>query len=137
MSKQLTPNEVFALSKLIAGKEASAARNNMVSGKHEVDMLVRVRGGMKVGEDFQKTQPNTIDWTGLFAIALSKLNGVTVEALVEEFDKAGKVDVKAIKDAAQSKIDALKAKTEITARGVVTNTLSFEVVEGAGPDLEA
>jgi len=127
----LSAVETIALSTVVASKVKSAARNEIGPGIHEVNTLVRINGQIKVGEDYPKPQVNKIDWIGLLAVALSKLNGVTVESLIEEYETSDGVNLKAIKDAAQAKVDDLKGKTMQMDRGRVTTNLTAEAVEDA------
>jgi len=128
---ELTAVEVLAVSKAIKKGAIDTARGNVSTGSHEVNCLVRVQGSIKVGEDYDKPQVNKIDWTGLVAVALSKLNGVTVEKLISDYIKMDKVEVKEIKATAQAHIDTLKGKTMQTDKGKVTTKLTFEKVGDA------
>jgi hypothetical protein len=130
--------EITAIDKMIKTASGKEARNLLSVGTHPVDCLVRVKGTIKVGEDFEKKQTNKLDWIGLCALALSKLNGVTVESLIAEFEANG-VDGKTIKKQAQEKIDALRDTTWQTTKGAVTTQLNYtiEAVEEATEATEA
>jgi hypothetical protein len=125
----LSAVETMALATVIESKIKSAARDEIAVGVYDVNTLVRISGQVKVGEDYPKPQVNKIDWIGLVAVALSKLNGVTVEALVEEYEMLDGVNLKDIKDSAQAKIDLLKGKTMQMDRGRVTTNLTATMVE--------
>lgn len=94
-------------------------RAGVKPGEYPVDCWVKIQGILKVGEDTEAKQVNKIDWTGLFALALSKLNGVTAEALVEEFLALAEVDHDEIKKRAQKKIDEIKGTTKQPRKGAV------------------
>jgi len=120
--------ETVAIAKMVKKGELDSSRDLLSAGEYEIDCLVHIQGIMKVGEDFEKRQTNKIDWIGLTALALSKLNGVTVESLIAEFEKSG-VDGSIIKKQAQEKIDALRDSTMITSKGAVTTKLTYEIKE--------
>ena len=130
--------ELTAIDKMVKTANGKEARNLLSVGTHPVNCLVRIEGTIKVGEDFEKKQTNKLDWIGLCALALSKLNGVTVESLVAEFEKNG-VDGKVVKKLAQDKIDVLREKTWQTTKGAVTTQLEYtiEAVEEATEEVEA
>ena len=124
--------EILAVSKMVKKDVVAEARKNVAVGENqEVNFLMRVSGSLNVGEDFEKKQVNKVDWIGLTALALSKLNGVTVDSLVKEYLEMDKVDVKEVKASAQAKIDEIKGKTLQPTNGVVTTQLSFDRVEEA------
>ena len=125
----LSAEETLAVSKVIKKGAMDKARLNVSVGEHEVNCLVRVQGVITVGEDYEKAQVNTIDWTGLVAVALSKLNGVTVEKLISDYLEMDKIDLKDIKASAKTHIDTLKGTTMKIDNGKVTTKLSFEKVE--------
>jgi len=133
----LSAVEVLALSTAVATKVKSNARDEVVAGDYDVNFLVRLTGAVKIGEDYPKNQVNTIDWIGLTALALSKLNGVTVESLVEEYEKQDAVNIKEIKASAQAKVDELKGKTTQMDRGRVTTQLTTELVSAEPEDMRS
>ena len=136
MPNVLNATEILALSKAVASKDVKAARNGVAVGSHNVNFLVRVEGSMNVGEDYEKAQVCKIDWIGLTAMALSKLNGVTIESLVADYEAAGEVALDEIKSKAQAKIDKLKGSTIGTDRGKVTTKLAYTVLD-ATPEMVA
>ena len=129
MPNVLNAVEIMALSKLVVAKESKAARENVNPGSYKVSFLVRGEGIMNVGKDYPKAQVNKIDWIGLTAMALSKLNGVTIESLVADYEAAGEVEIDEIKDQAQAKIDLLKGKTMGIDRGKITVDLEYTVLD--------
>jgi len=118
--------EITAISKMIKKAVLDSSRDLLSVGIHPVNCLVRIDGTIKVGEDFEKRQTNKIDWIGLTALALSKLNGVTVESLIAEFEKNG-IDSKDVKKQAQAKVDALRDSTMQTSKGAVTTQLEYTI----------
>ena len=112
-------------------KEKNEARKGLTLGDHEVNCLVRVQGSIRVGADITKTVPARIDWTGIACLALSKLNGVTMESIVQEYLNSDdfSADVKDMKKRGEDAIETLKATTVKTTNGQVTTKLSYESVE--------
>ena len=124
----------LAISKAPAGPALTQAREKLDPGEYQVDATVRVTGVVRVGEDYtQRITANANPW-GLLAVALSKLNSVTVESLVREADRVAAGVTKDIQARATSAIQEIKAATERTCAGKVTHTLTLETL-GVGPEL--
>ena len=125
----LTQTFTLAASKAIGAAAAKAARTEVAVGEYFVDFLVRVTGSFKVGDDYEQRLVAKADPFALLAVALSKLNGVTVDALVREALEADPEEIKAVKASASEAIQALKAPTMSVCLGKVTTKLDFEFVE--------
>lgn len=102
-----------------------ADREELPPGEYEIDRTVRVRGTIKVGQDFQKSFWQSADPMGLLALALNKLNGVTVESIMREHlalknDPVHKAEAKQIKEQVSTALKALSASAVKTAKGQVT-----------------
>ena len=124
----LSPATLTALAKVI-GEAASAARDALTVGDHAVDerVVLDVAGLVRVGEDFEQRVVAKADPWLLLGVALSHLNGVTVESIVAEAlaaEMSGK-DIKAKADAA---VAAVKAPTVTRCRGKVTTKVAGSVV---------
>src|SRR5208337_789968 len=94
-------------------------RGEVEAGEYAVDFWFHVQGTLSVGKDTQTTQTNKIDWIGLFALALSKCNDVTMDSIIKEFLGMPEHDVDDIKDEAQDLVDALKGTTKQSRKGPV------------------
>ena len=119
----------LAAAKAVDTKSVKIAREAVTIGTHAVDFLLRIRGSFKVGEDYEQRLVAKADPLALLAVALSKLNGVTIDALVKEALEADPAEIKAIKAQAAEAVEALKAPTMSVCRGKVTTELEFEIVE--------
>jgi hypothetical protein len=107
-------------------KEASS---NLNAGTYEIDELVRVRGTVRKGEDSEQVVHMKCDTWNILAVALSKLNGVTVEAIVREAVGLDKDAVTAIKKQASEALDKIKAPAKQVTAGKVTTKLDFSLVK--------
>ncbi len=74
----------LALCKSFTENETKEIRNKVQPGTYHLDELVRLKGTLKVGTDIVAIQAQGADPWYLVHLALSKLNGVTINALVEE-----------------------------------------------------
>ena len=119
----------LAASKAVDTASVKAARADVSVGKHFVDFMVRVTGFLTVGEDYEQRLVAKADPFALLAVALSKLNGVTLEALVREALEADPAEIKEITARAAEAVQALKAPTMTVCNGKVTTDLKFEIVE--------
>lgn len=125
--ENLTPAEVLALAKVVKSSEAKQASTELAVGEHAVDILVRVKGTLKRGEDYPSQIVAKADpWT-LLAAALSHLNGVTVDSLVKEALTADPALVKSLKANAADAIAAIKAPTKTVCNGKVTTKVAAEL----------
>jgi len=117
----LSPATLAALAKAVA-TVSSARRDDLTVGSHVVDEVVtlHVTGEVKVGSDYEQRVVAKADPWLLLGVALSHLNGVTVESIVAEALNAelGTEDIKARADAA---VAAVKATTVTACKGKVTH----------------
>jgi len=112
-------------------KVADAARDALTAGTdYTVDGTFRIRGTMHIGHDEEKTHYAAVPWAGLLAVALSKLNGVTVEALLREAVK-GRPSTASVKKAAEQAVQTVVGGTQKVFRGKVTTDLQVDVVSAA------
>ena len=119
---------IIALSKAVTTKAKSAARDEIVPGKVNVDFIAHIRGLLTVGEDFEQVLAMKADpWT-LLALALSHLNGVTIDHLVRE-SVSGEINVDDIKRQADMALALIKAPTRSVCKGKVTAKLEVEIEE--------
>jgi len=103
----------------------------------EKDMKVSfdVKGEVvaKQGDDYTQVIDHTIPYAELLTLALSKLNGVTVESLLKDYlsrmdDETFKAELGESKDKAKEAMRSLKGKAERKCRGKVT----FDELSGDG-----
>lgn len=96
-------------------------------GKHNVDFLVHVKGEFTKGEDVEKVVAQAAKPWLLLAVALSKLNGVTVESIVKEAVALPDELEKEIKAKAETAMATIKAPTRKVTKGAVKLGKGFEV----------
>ena len=112
-------------------KGVTDASGKLSVGTHEVDAIVHVKGTVTKGEDYDqkiwhKAQPEAI-----LAVALSKLNGVTIESIVKEAMDVDPERITVIKKEASEAIEALKEKKGTTpCNGKVTTKITIDQVSG-------
>lgn len=119
--------EALAIAKVISDKQLKEFRADLSAGKYAVDFLARISGGLNVGEDYDQNIVAKADPWKLLAVALSKLNGVTVESIVREAE-VDALDTEDIERRAKTAIAAIKAGTVTVCRGKVTTTLDVVIV---------
>ena len=129
----MEPIQALALSKFSIGR----VRDEVEPGEYDVNVLVRVKGSVKVGEDYSQRIVAAANPWKLLAVALSKLNGVTVDSIVREAEANG-LDDKAVKTQADAAIQTIKEPTERTCSGKVTaKGLTFNVVASTHETMDA
>ncbi len=113
-NSNLNPVEVLALSKLSAG----SSRADVTPGNYSGSVTVTVDYNLRVGEDYTQNIVGKAQPWDLLAVALSKINGVTVESIVREALEG--VDTTEIKAQAKAAMASVKAPTATDCKGKVT-----------------
>lgn len=119
--KNLSAIEQVALSKAVKATTIEA-------GNYDVDFTVRVKGSITKGEDYESRVTQSASPWKILAVALSKLNGITIESLVKE-SEAGEIDTSDLAKRADDAIGSLKESTLKTCSGKTTAKITVEVVE--------
>ena len=121
---------VVAIAKGIKSAVVSEASNGLSAGKYAIDQTVRIQGTITKGEDYDSIVHMAIPTWDILAVALSKLNGITIESIVKEALAMGenKEMISDVKAKAQSAIDAIKGTAVETCAGRVTTKVTFSVV---------
>lgn len=129
--RALSPAECLALAKCVDKHMSDAARDLVTPGVYEVDFTARVSGSIRVAPDQTAKVPMAADPWGLLALALSKLNETTLDALVtehlERLDNAQALDGESVKTRALAAIERVKTATTTTRRGPVTTALTVRL----------
>jgi hypothetical protein len=134
----LTAIQQAAISKIVSADAYKTANGELQPGEYPIEMLVKITGKLKKGEKYEAPINWSIDWRGLFATALSKLNGVTVESVVTEYlNNADKgIDLEALKDQAQKAVDTIKGESVQVCNGKLTGTVTAEIVDTFGVEVK-
>jgi hypothetical protein len=121
-----------AMAKL--GKLTSDDRAALTVGDHEVDVVVRIKGKVNVQADVATHQVNLIDAWALLKLALDKLNGVTVESIVDEalsaMENGDELDDGGLKAFTMLHLERLERITHKVRSGAVSFTGSYGVEIG-------
>ena len=129
----MDPKNLLVLSKFGTKEgEAGSYADAVEAGEYEVDFVVRIHGRFTKGEDRQQRVATRIPWQQMFAVAMSKLNGVTVHSILAEALR-GNGRVQAMSEEAGEKAKAAVAElmesTMGTVRGSVKLAVEVEPVE--------
>lgn len=120
---------IIALGKAIRKEEVAASSSEMIIGETEVDMLIRISGTLTKGEDFEQRVVAKAQPWDIVAVALSKLNGVTVESLIRESMGMEEAKVTEIKEQAKAAMSKIKSPTNTIMNGRISPKLTIEVVD--------
>ena len=134
----LTAIQQAAISKIVSADAYKTANGELTPGEYPIDMLVKITGKLKKGEKYEAPINWSIDWRGLFATALTKLNGVTVESIVAEYlNNADKgIDLEALKDQAQKAVDTIKGESVQVCNGKLTGSVEAEIIDTLGVEVK-
>jgi len=124
MNVELSKVQTVALGKAIKDAVLKEAGAGVTAGEYPVDFTVRVSGSIKKGEDYEQEIVAKADPWLLLAEALSKLNGVTVDALVREALTADEALIEGLKAKAANAIQAVKGPTKTNCAGKITTKLT-------------
>jgi hypothetical protein len=80
----LSPAAIVALSKMLTATVIDNARDQLDAGEHDVELVLHLRGTIEVDEDGEVLQVNRLQPLLLLQLAMQKLNGVSIDALVGE-----------------------------------------------------
>ena len=125
----LDPIQRLALSKIDCPPEV---RTLVDPGSYNGKATFSVAWGLNVGNDYEQNVVQKAPVWGLLHLALSKLNGTTLESLLKEYmsngSKITKDQEKAMKDKAKEVIVKIKGKTKTVCFGKVTATITIDPV---------
>lgn len=120
--------ETLAITKLVGEKAEDEARKAVAAGSYVTDFWLHISGSIEMGEDYiRKVVQKACPWA-LLDVALSHLNGTTVESIVREALAADPKLVAEIKARADKAVASIKGTTETLCAGRVKADLAVEVV---------
>jgi len=122
--------QTLAVTKLVGEHAEKTSRQQVAPGSYGMDFWLHVTGCMDVGEDYTRKVPQKAKPWDLLAVALSHLNGVTVESITREALAAAPELVEAVKAKAEAAVRAIKGTTETVCAGRIDADLKVEVVAG-------
>ena len=116
----------LAIAKIAKPANFSKARETLVAGEYDVDFLARFKGKINVGDSYNQKIVAKADPWQLLAVAMSKLNNVSVKSIVHESLNAGDSG-KELKEQAETAIASLKKPTNTVCQGKTTGNVELSV----------
>lgn len=127
-TRTLESVEIVALGKAVKDAVLKEAGAGVKAGEYPIGFTVRIGGTIKKGEDYSQELVSRADPWLLLAAALSKLNGVTVDALVREAMTADEALIEGLKAKAAEAIQQIKGTTKSICAGKITTKLTVTPV---------
>lgn len=127
---ELSTELVVAVSKGLKNALVKDASESLSVGTHLIDALIHIKGQIKKGEDVEQIVHMKVPHWAIIAVLMSKVNGVTLDAVVREALSLPEEQVTKIKEQAAKAIDAVKAPAKSLTAGKVTTKLVFDLVNG-------
>lgn len=127
----MTSNDIIvpvALHKLVAAPKYKKLVPDIEPGEYPIELQVRVLGTLKKGEPFEQRIAAKANPWAIAALAISKLNGVSIDALVRESVAVPKETQDAIKEQATAALQKIIDATRTPMEGRVTANLVHEVL---------
>jgi len=123
MKMTLTDIDKIALSKAVSSKVGVTE-----VGVHPISftVVVKVEGTVTKGDDYEQTIHASADGWKIALIALSKLNGITIEALVRESIE-GEIDTSDIVRRADAAAQTIKDARKVKCSGKTTSKLNVTI----------
>lgn len=118
----------LATAKSIDDKVYRVLSSDLPPGAYPIDCTIHLVGALKKGEPFNQRIAAAADPWALLAKAMSKLNGVTLEALVQEALAVDGDEASAVKDAANAALQRIKDATERTLSGKLSGSVVWELL---------
>ena len=106
ISKQV----MVAVSKCFSPDDVKEASQALEAGEYPIDETLRIVGTIKKGQDFYQVQHMRCDTWAILAVALSKLNAVTMESIINEAISAPEEMVEDIKKRVKNVLESYKAE---------------------------
>jgi hypothetical protein len=125
--KNISPLIPLAISKAVATEAVQDAKKQIAPGIYPIDVTIRLTGQIKLGEEQMQKITQTAEPWKLLTLALSKLNGVTIESLVRESDNLTDEQIEDVKAKAKDAVATIKGKTEKKIAGKMTGKISYTV----------
>ena len=120
--------QVLAIAKVIKDAMAKEISGSLKAGTYPVDFTVNIHGQVTKGKAYNQNIVAKANPWGLLAVALSKLNGVTVESIIRDAEVIAEGDISQIKEQAELAITKVKANTTQACTGKVTTNLVYKIV---------
>lgn len=118
----------IAVHKAVKEEVYKSLSEQLEVGQHIVDCRVQLRGALKKGNPFKTKVPAAANPWRLLAVALSKLNQTSVDAVVRESLAMGEEQTTAVKKAAEDAITRIVAATERESSGRITGEVILEIL---------
>jgi len=117
---------VLAISKLVKSDDLVEVKKHVGAGQYDVDFTARFQGKIQIGNGYvQKIVAKADPWK-LLALALSKLNGVTIKSLIKEAEHTV-IDTESLKEQAADALAKIKAPTTTVCQGKTTGEVDISV----------
>ena len=136
----MNPEIAIALTKLPADK---TARENLSPGTYPIDATIRVKGQIKVGEDYSRTPTASIPLLPTMALLIKRMGfqrdkalALLTECVTEALQSGEKVEdmlesaIPGLADALKRVQDTMSALPTVSVKGPVTAKLTVEYVSG-------
>lgn len=138
MAAKIAIAEALSLAERIALAKISAPKGEIEPGDHAVDFMVRVKGTVRKGEDYQRTPTVSIPTLAALALFVKRMGfqrDVAIEKLMDCMKAALKGESAAeidewLGEAAEKVREGLEALPKATVKGVVTTVdMSVEKID--------
>lgn len=120
--------QTIAIGTAVKDAALKAAKSGLKVGTYDVDMTVRVKGSVTKGEDYMGVIAQRAEPWKLLAVALNRLNGVTVESIVREAETLKDEEADRLKEATAAALNAIKGETKAVQNGKTITALVCEVI---------
>jgi len=123
--------EKVIVAKAIKASEVSKASSKLDAGHYLFDVLIRITGKIRRGENHEASQPHTVRYALLAALFASKVNDETFESVMRLYETAiqekdfSKVESQ-FKDHVKPRFEKLATKAMVN--GKTTTDMTCEVV---------
>lgn len=119
--------EKLATAKAVAEKDLKLIVKEVAPGDYPIDCVIRLRGGLKKGLPYKQRIAAAADPWKLLALALSKLNNTSIDALVRESANLPAIGEEDLKTKAKQAIEQIVASTDREIEGRITAAIQWSL----------
>lgn len=124
---ELTPLMLAVLAGIVKDKQATDAKRSLQPGSQNVEATFHVRANLTKLADTEGVIAQKAEPWKLLAVALNRLNGVTIHSIVREAEALKDEEIEALKEKTAEALNTIKGNT--TGRISGKTTVSVEVLE--------
>ena len=139
----MNAQEAALLVKAAGQKKVKELAATLTEGEYDVSILLSVEGSLRQGAGYDQSFPAKISPWKMFLVALNKLNGVTISAIMREAENVDAEAEKGFRKQVDEVRDSILSATsrackgKLTASGIRAEVIEAEAVKATAEEVVA